>query len=346
MRYLLCGLAAAVVFAIPGCRRGDTSKPTVAYVTNGIANFWKIAEKGARDAAADPKIDVNVEVAMPPKGVEDQKRMVQELLAKGVKGIAISPIDPANQGDLLEEIASRTHLITHDSDAPDSKRLCYVGMNNYDAGRMCGKLVKEALPAGGSVMIFVGRLGQDNAKLRRQGVIDELLDRAHDPKRFDDLGQPLKGKKYVILDTRTDGFDFARAKQLAQDAITAHPDLGCMVGLFEYNPPILLDAVREAGRLVTQAKKNVKQLEPIKIVAFDENAATLQAIIDGNMQGTIVQNPYMYGFESVRILASLARGDRSVLPKGGILYIPAQEITRTNVEDYWKQLKERVGEGS
>lgn len=164
--------------------------PTVAFVTNGIASFWVIAEAGARKAAEDFK--VNLEVRMPPDGVGDQKRMVEELLALGVDGIAISPIDPANQTDLLNQAAAQTILITHDSDAPDTNRRCYVGMSNYDAGRMCGELVKEAIPDGGSVMIFVGRIEQDNARLRRQGVIDEVLGRSHDPTRFDPPGQALR----------------------------------------------------------------------------------------------------------------------------------------------------------
>lgn len=315
-----------------GCgdsRGGD--KPTVAYVTNGIASFWTIADKGANAAAE--QFDVNVEVRMPPKGVADQKRMVQDLLTRGVDGIAISPIDPDNQGDLFAEISGRTNLITHDSDAPDSERLCYVGMDNYTAGRMCGQLVKEAMPEGGNVMIFVGRLEQLNARLRRQGVIDELLDRSHDPKRYDKPGNPLEGEKYTILDTRTDGFDFAKAKAQAQDAITRYPDLGCMVGLFEYNPPLCLEAVREANKI-----------GKIRLVAFDENKATLQAIIDGEIYGTVVQNPYEYGFQSVRILAALARGDRSVLPDGGFLDIPARRITKDNVEAFWSELKELTGE--
>ena len=53
----------------------------------------------------------------------------------------------------------------------------YVGMDNYRAGRMAGALVKEALPEGGNVVIFIGRLEQDNSKRRRQGTIDEILDR-------------------------------------------------------------------------------------------------------------------------------------------------------------------------
>jgi ribose transport system substrate-binding protein len=303
-------------------------KPHVGYVTNGVASFWTIAEKGAKDAGE--KFNANVDVKMPPNAaIEEQKRMVQELLAQKVQGIAISPINPDNQGDLLDEIASQTNYITHDSDAPKSKRLVYVGMDNYTAGRMCGQLVKQAMPAGGTVMIFVGRLGQANAQLRRQGVIDELLDRSNDPKRYDDPGKgELKGSQYTILDTRTDQFDRTKAKSQAQDAIAKYPDLGCMVGLFAYNPPQILAAVKEADKL-----------GKIKIVAFDEADETLQGIKDGHIYGTIVQNPYKYGYESVRILAALAKGDKSVLPKGGFFDIPARSITKENVEEFWTELK-------
>ena len=55
----------------------------------------------------------------------------------------------------------------------------------------------------------------------------------------------------------------------------------------------------------------------IKIIAFDEEDETLQGITDGHIYGTVVQNPYQYGYESVRILAGLARGDQSVLPSEG-----------------------------
>jgi ribose transport system substrate-binding protein len=67
-------------------------------------------------------------------------------------------------------------------------------MDNYTAGRMCGELVREALPKGGKVMLFIGRLEQDNARLRRQGVIDALLGRPHDPKNFDPPGKVLQGR--------------------------------------------------------------------------------------------------------------------------------------------------------
>ncbi|QDV42610.1 D-ribose-binding periplasmic protein precursor [Stieleria neptunia] len=306
-------------------------KIRVAYVTNGIASFWDIAEEGCKAAAKDH--DVECLVRMPPDGTADQKRMLEELISDQVAGVAVSPIDPDNQTSILNEVAKATNLITHDSDAPKSNRLAYIGMNNYDAGRMCGKLVKEAMPEGGEVMIFVGRLGQLNADQRRQGIIDELLNRSDDPERpFDPADGVLKGDKYTILDTRTDNFDFAIAKSRAEDAIVKHPNIGCMIGLFAYNPPNILEAIRGADKV-----------GQIKVVAFDEDADTLKAIQDGSCYGTIVQNPYQYGYKSVELLAKLARGDESAIPEGGFLDIPARAIRKDNVDEFWAELKELTG---
>ena len=271
----------------------------------------------------------DAEVQMPSEGVADQKRIVQALLARGIDGIAISPIDPDHQTDLLNEAAANTNLITHDSDAPGSNRLAFIGVDNYTAGRECGKLVKEALPDGGNILITVGRLEQLNARQRRQGVIDELLDRSFDPERRDPNSGAISGDKYSILHTRIDQFDYAKAKAVVEDAINDYPDLNGVVGLLSYNPPLALEAIKEAGRL-----------GDIKIIAFDEEDPTLQGIIDGHIYGTVVQNPYKYGYESVRILAALKRGDRSALPPGGVLDMSARQIRRDNVEAFWRKLKQ------
>jgi ribose transport system substrate-binding protein len=257
--------------------------------------------------------------------------MVETLLVRGVDGIAISPIDAKNQVDLINEAARRTRVITHDSDAPDSKRLCFVGMDNYKAGRAAGQLVKEALPAGGKVMIFVGRLEQLNAQQRRQGIIDELLDRSPQSLaqiKYDPPGDELKGARYTVISTRTDNFDYARAKSNAEDAMAAYPDLGCMIGLFAYNMPACLEAVKAANKTGR-----------IKLVSFDEADATLQGIADGHVHGTVSQQPYQYGYHSVRILAGLARGDQSVMPKNNFLEVPIVVVRRQNVESFWTELK-------
>ena len=335
MNRLLVGLLCIAAVMVGGCgRSGEPGGVRVAYVTNGVDPFWTIAEAGALAAAKE--FGVNCEVLMPPKGLVDQKRMVEALLANGIDGIAISPIDAANQVQFLNEAAALTNVITQDSDAPDSDRLCFVGMDNYRAGRDAGKLVKEAMPEGGNVMIFVGRLEQLNAQQRRQGVIDELLDRpvqALGSIEYDPPGAVLGGPHYSILGTRTDNFDYARAKSNAEDALAAYADLNCMVGLFAYNIPLCLTAVKEAGKL-----------DSIRLVSFDEHDGTLQGIVDGHVYGTISQQPYQYGYHSVRILAGLARGDESVLPEDGFLEVSVKIVRKDNVEAFWAELKQLRGD--
>ena len=126
--------------------------------------FWTIAGVGVHKAGAD--LGVNTDVLMPAEGIPDQKRIIEDLVTRKIDGIAVSPIDPTNQTELLNQAAAQTLLVTHDSDAPAANRLVYIGMSNYDAGRLCGKLVKEACPRAATA-IFIGRLEQDNAKLRR-----------------------------------------------------------------------------------------------------------------------------------------------------------------------------------
>jgi ABC-type sugar transport system substrate-binding protein len=228
--------------------------PEYAFITNGVADFWAIGKAGAEKAAAE--LGVTAAVIM-PASITDQTRKIEDLLTRGTAGIAISPINPANQGEVLAKAAAATNLITHDSDAPDSPRKVYIGMDNYEAGLICGKLVRDALPEGGKVMLFIGRLDQDNSQRRRQGCIDGILGREPDSSRRDDPGAELKSDDgdYVILGTMTDQFDRAKAKANAEDALLRHPDVAAMVGLFEYNPPLILEALERAGRLAGPVAK-------------------------------------------------------------------------------------------
>lgn len=311
----------------------DDSKPTIAFVTNGIAAFWTVAEAGAKAAEKDLNAEVLVRL---PQDAADQKRILEEMIVQQVDGVAVSPISSDNQADLLKKVAAATNLITHDADAPDvDARHAYIGMDNYDAGRTCGQLVKEAMPAGGEVMIFVGRLGQLNADLRRLGLIDELLNRQSDHGHRDPTGVELKSpdSNYVVVDTKVDDFSPAQSKAQAEDAIVSYANLGCMVGLFSYNPPAILEAL-----------KRTDKLNKIKVVAFDEEIPTLQAIADGTCAGTVVQDPYMYGYKSVELLTKLAKGDRSMLPKEGkFIDLPGRIIRKDNVAQFRAELEERLG---
>lgn len=328
-RIILACAALVGAVVLNSCQEGGTQEKRFAYITNGVAEFWTLAEAGADQAGAD--LEVGVSVLM-PGSLSDQKQMMEDALTRGVNGIAVSPIDSSNQTDMLNMVAEAAILITHDSDAPDSDRVAYIGMDNYSAGRLCGDLVKEALPEGGEIMILIGRMEQDNSRKRRQGVIDSLLDRPADSTRFDPPGTVVKGDKFTILDTLTDGFDLAKAKANAEDTLSRYPDVDGMVGLFAYNPPAILQALEQAGKL-----------NKVKVIGFDEDSQTLAGIQAGTIHGTVVQNPYEYGYQSVKIMNSISNGDQSMIPEGGVIDIAGRQIRKDNVDEFWSDLKKKLG---
>jgi ribose transport system substrate-binding protein len=199
------------------------------------------------------------------------------------------------------------------------------------------------MPDGGTLAIFVGQTEPLNARQRRQGLLDELAGKP-EPKDINEIEYSPDGQtygKYKLHRTYTDQpIGSQKATENATDALTALGDEKnlCMIGLWAYNPPAILTAVKDKGKL-----------GQVKIVGFDENDATLQGIIDGHIYGTVVQNPFEFGYQAVRIMASLAKGDKSVLPPDGILYVPHRVITkeggkdRVPVEKFRSELNELLG---
>ncbi|MEY3025156.1 MAG: D-ribose-binding periplasmic protein precursor [Planctomycetota bacterium] len=326
-------LVAAQKDRIAAFKAAPKKRPHVAFVSNGVADFWTIAKAGAIAAGKSKDIDCDVTVEFPGGGLGDQKRMLEDLVIKGIDGISVSPIDPTNQAEVLDLVAGKSLLITNDSDAPNAPRLCYIGMDNYEAGLMCGKLAREGCK-GGKVAIFIGRLEQDNAKRRRQGFIDGLLDRSPDPTRYDEPSKVFTENGYTVVGTWTDSFDRAKAKANIEDVIIKHPDLALMTGLFEYNSTLAVEVLRQTGKV-----------GKIQLAAFDEGADVIAAIREGFVLGTVVQDPYGYGYESVKVLNAFCKGDMSMVPANGVINIPARVIRKDNAESFWKDLKAKLKAG-
>ena len=304
----------ATVIILSGCTRERSSTKRVAFVTNNAADFWTIARKGTEKADAE-RADVTVEFRLGDGTAAAQKRIVDDLRAKGVDAIAISPVDPANQTAMLNDAARQALVFTHDSDAPDSRRECYVGTDNVAAGRQAGELIKEALPQGGKIAIFVGKLDARNAQERLQGIKESIA-----------------GSTIAIIDVRTDDTDQVRAKANVSEMLVSHSDVAALVGLWSYNGPAILNAVRDAGRI-----------GQVKIIAFDEDDETLTGVKSGAIVGTVVQQPYEFGYQSITLLAKALGGDRSGIPPTHQLFIPTQVIRQNNVDEFRTKLLQLRG---
>ena len=310
-----------VIALSAGCRSqesagtGGAKVLKLAFVTNNSADFWTIARKGVEKADAE-LADVEADFRLTSDGTAaDQQRIVDDLLTKGVDAIAISPVDPQNQTSLINAAAQKALVFTQDSDAPQTDRACYIGTDNVAAGRQAGMLIREALPEGGSIMLFVGKLDARNAQERVQGIKEAIA-----------------GSTIKIIDVRTDDVDDVRAKANAADTLVRYPDIKALVGLWSYNGPAILNAVREAGKIGR-----------VKIVAFDEADETLRGVSEGAIHATVVQQPFEFGYQAIHKMAQAARGDHSFIPPSKQIIVPTMVVNRGNVEAFTKRIKELRG---
>src|SRR5258706_2143436 len=288
----------------------DGATLKLAFVTNNASDFWKIAAAGVQKYKDEAKI--NVDVRMPPTGtVAEQNGILEDLATQGYHGVAVSVIAPEDQVQEINRAAAKMNVITHDSDAPKSNRLAYIGTNNFEAGRTLGKEIVKLLPQGGKVGVFVGTFAADNARERLRGIEEEL-----------------KGKNITIVAKKEDNKDPAKAQDNPNDVIVAYPDIKLLVGLWSYNGPAIASAIDSAG------KKG-----KILAAVFDEEDGTLDGIEKGTIQVTVVQKPYQFGYLASKMLHELATKGESALPKNELVDTGVEVIQAANVKQFRDNLK-------
>jgi len=310
-------LVALCVLAVCGVQESAQAakKEKLAFVTNNASDFWTIARAGCNKAKQDLP-NISVEFKIPEDGTAaTQTRILDDLLSKGIDGIAISPVDPKNETRKLDEVGKQALLFTHDSDAPDSNRVCYVGTDNVAAGRQAADLIKQALPDGGKIMVFVGTLDAQNAR-----------------ERFSGIKEVLQGSNVQIIDARTDDTDRVRAKANVLDTLVKYPDVACLVGLWSYNGPAILNAVKDSNKV-----------GKVKIVCFDEEEETLAGVRDGAIFATVVQQPYEFGYQAITLMSKYLNGDKSIVPPDKKVIVPTLAITKDKVEEFAANLKKLRG---
>jgi ribose transport system substrate-binding protein len=308
-------IGAAVAASVAGGSALAQDKPALAFVVNAASDFWKLAEAGVTKAQGElPNYDLQFKY--PAQGTAAlQNALMDDLVAAGTDAIMISSVDPKTSIDAFNRIAAQVPLFTTDSDAPDSNRIAYLGSSNTDAGVQAGEIAIQALPNGGKCMGFVGFLGADNAKERIAG-----------------FKQAVEGKGIELIDVRGDDVDFARARSNVDDVLAASPEINCMVGFYSYNPPKIYEALQAAGKL-----------GQITVIAFDEDPITLGAVRDGSFAGTVVQQPFEWGYQGMKLMAAYLEGDKSGVPENKLIIVPTKVIDKGNVDQFEADLKAAIG---
>lgn len=307
--------ALALAVALTATAGVAQEKKTLAFVVNGASDFWKLAEAGVKKAQEElPNYDLQFKYPE-QAAAAIQQRLMDDLVAAGVSAIMVSAVDPKSSTDALNRIGGQVPLFTTDSDAPDTNRVAYIGSSNTDAGMQAGEIAKKTMPDGGKCIGFVGLLGADNAR-----------------ERIDGMKAALEGSNVELIDVRGDDIDMTRAKRNVEDALAANPDIDCMVGFYSYNPPRIYEVLKEAGKL-----------GEITVVAFDEDPITLGGVREGTIAGTVVQQPYEWGYQGMKLMAAYLEGDMSMIPENKLVIVPTAIIDKDNVDAFEAELKARIG---
>ncbi len=315
-KFCLTAMAAVLALAI-GAGVSAQDKKTLVFVVNGASDFWKLAEAGVKKAQGElPNYDMQLKYPE-QAAAAIQQRLMDDLVAAGADAIMVSAVDPKTSTEALNRIGSQVPLFTTDSDAPDTNRIAYIGSSNTDAGKQAGEIALKALPDGGKCIGFVGLPGADNARERIEG-----------------MKAALAGSKVELIDVRGDDIDQTRAKRNVEDALAANPDIPCMVGFYSYNTPRIYEVLKDSGKLGS-----------IKVIGFDEDPITLGGVREGTIEGTVVQQPYDWGYEGMLLMAMYLEGDTSVVPENKLIIIPTKIIDKSNVDAFEAELKARIAGG-
>ena len=315
-RLYLTSVAAAVALAFAMGAEAQDKKELV-FVVNGASDFWKLAEAGVKKAQTELP-DYDLQFKYPEQAAAAiQQRLMDDLVAAGVDAIMVSAVDPKTSTEALNRVGSQVPLFTTDSDAPDSNRIAYIGSSNTDAGKQAGEIALKAMPDGGQCIGFVGLPGADNARERIEG-----------------MKSTIAGSKVELVDVRGDDIDQTRAKRNVEDALAANPDVACFVGFYSYNTPRIYEVLKESGKL-----------GQVKVIAFDEDPITLGGVREGTIEGTVVQQPYEWGYQGMKLMAKHLEGDTSVIPADKLIIVPTKIIDKANVDEFEAELKARIAGG-
>jgi ribose transport system substrate-binding protein len=283
---LITGLVALVfVAALAGCNNGTQSNtpangPTFKVITNGISPFWDSMGKGLEAGVAE--IHVKGDWSAPnPADNNAQVKVFNDAISQKVNGIAVSVIEADAFAKTIDDAtAAGIPVITFDSDSPKSKRLAYLGTNNFEAGKTAGLEAAKLFPNGGKLVAFVGNMGAQNARDRYNG-----------------FKEGLKGSKVeFIAEPFEDNKDKGKARKNVEDAITRYQSKGLngLVGLYSYNGPAIVGAV---------TAQNLR--DKMKIICFDGEPETLKNLDKGLVDVTVVQKPYEFGRLSIKLLNAI-----------------------------------------
>ncbi len=320
---------AAVAALLSGCGppRADV-KYRIAVIPKGLTHeFWQSIHRGAERAASDLSaqgVSVAIDWDGPQKENEgrEQINLVNLKVGSGINGLVLAPQDSKRTFDCVADVVEKGVPVVIIDSGLDAERLKdrpnlivkYVATDNHNGGRLAAKRLLEVLDKDGKsnphIALLRYAVGSESTEQREQGFLDYLDE------------QKKSGKSFTLLSSdQYAGATVNEAEKNAGPLLLRFRDQ--LDGLFVVNESSssgMLNALRSQGL-------NGK----VRFVAFDSSEPLLQAIREGDIDGTIVQDPYRMGYLGVWTLVKHLEG---VDVSGGGMNLGTGEyvVTKDNLD--------------
>ena len=258
----------------------DPSQYKFAVVVNVLSPFWTAAAIGEQRAASELGVPVVFMAPAQAGDIASQQSLLETLVTDGYSGIAFSAIDPASVESIVQNgMEQGVNFITMDSDSAASGRPIFLALDNHRGGFLAGQAMVEALGDDcGQVVGFVGFITAQNAVDRIAGI-----------------EEAFEGTNCTLETVLVDNGDPSVALSNSETALTTYPDLKGMIGIYSYNGPAAIQALRTANRV-----------GEVKLVAFDLATETMQGLRDNVVSAAIGQRVYYYGYLPVYLLYAMS----------------------------------------
>jgi len=262
--------------------------------------YWRKVEKGAQDAAK--KFQVEVEYVAPLRtSIVEQIKLLEKAIASKVDGIIVQSLDEEAFTPIINKAISKNiPIITIDTDAKASRRLSYVGTDNFAAGQLLGKTVVDMTTGQHKIGVIIGSESSDNQQERLDGFLSVIK----------------QHPRLEVVEVQASNISRIQASIQADIMLRKYPDISVMVGTSA------LDAIG-----MTVAVKNLQRSD-IQIFGFDDVEETLLAIKKGEITATIIQKPYEMGFIAVQLMSKHLQGQ----PIPNVYFTSSKKVDASNVQ--------------
>ena len=309
MKTLTLGVAALALLAVGGEAQSQGKKYIFALVPKNMNNpFFDQARDGCKKAEKELNGAIECVYIGPGEhgGGDEQVQVINDLIAKKVDGIAVSPANAAAIGKALEGAKKAgIPVLTWDSDllAKDKAlRAAYVGTYNYDIGVNLAKLVQQIKPKGGTICIQSGGAAAANHNERMQGIRDTLSG----AKSASAPGTRLSGQNgwtEVAGCPLYTNDDFPLSVQQMEDTLGKNPKLDAFVptgGFPQFIP--------QAYRKVAEKYKARIDDGSLALVVADTLPAQMDLLKAGLSKGQVGQRPFEMGYKTMLFLKEMKDG--------------------------------------